>query len=408
MSDNLIVIGMVNVVLFHWFWYVLEQPLTYVQTSQGQAVEQMPPLPVPSWVHISFRICTQEWAYGAFAVAAAWGVPPQDLQRFTRRDLVVLVLYLYIGVGPLLVGLVAPTSWKTACQRAETAPRWFLLVLLVGKVVLVSVRPLGVTGRILCIALLLAIALVVPPCFGDLWSIGGAYLLPTNCWPSCTSCLWTPREAASLLIYVVAAISGPPTLDASRSKTQPWHVLLSRSRLQLAAAASLFGLLAALALILPGQTALEGGETEQSFAARALGLVMLLFQTGALVWVLDSFPNLHLKWQARWALGSYIWNINFPDFIQISPEVRREIILKLQVGGPVLSGILTWTALLLPTVLFMTIVAPVLQTLFIVGPFGVACRVPSWWHIFRLQIAEHWPRTKRRGTGAAEPLLLIQ
>ena len=95
LCDNLSVVAMVNVILFHWFWCVLIDPETY---PSGRAhvggVVAMPKLQVSGWTLYSYRLATQDWAYGVFAFAAAQMSPRQN---FTSRDAAIVLLYFYTG-----------------------------------------------------------------------------------------------------------------------------------------------------------------------------------------------------------------------------------------------------------------------------------------------------------------------
>ena len=97
--DCLAVLGMADVILFHWFWCVLVEPRTYELPSQGQAQENsmpMPAIPVPDWTMFTYRLATQDWAYGVFCFAAAAHTSSEH-SAFTQRDLAILILYFYAG-----------------------------------------------------------------------------------------------------------------------------------------------------------------------------------------------------------------------------------------------------------------------------------------------------------------------
>lgn len=93
--DNLSVVAMVNVILFHWFWCVLIEPETYPLGHAHDGVVAMPKLEVSGWVLYFYRLATQDWAYGVFMFAAAQMSPKQ--KRFTSRDAAIVLLYFYTG-----------------------------------------------------------------------------------------------------------------------------------------------------------------------------------------------------------------------------------------------------------------------------------------------------------------------
>ena len=94
--DNLSVVAMVNVILFHWFWCVLIDPETYSsEPAHIGEVVAMPKLEVSGWALYLYRLSTQDWAYGVFALAAAQASPQQE--RFTSRDAAIALLYFYTG-----------------------------------------------------------------------------------------------------------------------------------------------------------------------------------------------------------------------------------------------------------------------------------------------------------------------
>jgi len=205
--DNLIVLGMVNVILFHWYWYVLVEPLTYLPPWSGYHFGDtvpLPKLPVAEWVTSSFRVLTQEWANGVFIVAAIHTQPPQELVRFTWHDAAIVGLYFYVGLFPMLLSFLCPPPWDGYVFRAETIQRWFLLVLTAGKGILVLSHRFCFSP-IVQLALLVIMLLLVPPCFEDLCGHGGEFLLPTDWWPKCAACLVSPKELVCILLYVGAA-----------------------------------------------------------------------------------------------------------------------------------------------------------------------------------------------------------
>ena len=95
LCDNLSVLAMTNVVLCHWFWCVLIEPRTYhFSGSQSNAVP-MAKLQVSSWLLYTYRLATQDWAYGICAFTTALMSPNNE--RFTGRDAAIFVLYFYTG-----------------------------------------------------------------------------------------------------------------------------------------------------------------------------------------------------------------------------------------------------------------------------------------------------------------------
>ncbi|CAK0797049.1 unnamed protein product [Prorocentrum cordatum] len=134
--DNLLAFGMLNVILFHWYWYVLVVPRTYLtpwdEHRPGETVS-LPPLPVASWVTFTYRMLTQEWVNGAFIIVAVHEQSPAELKRFTLRDAAVIMLYFYVASIPTLLSLFVPAPWNEYILSAETIQRWFLLVLALGK-----------------------------------------------------------------------------------------------------------------------------------------------------------------------------------------------------------------------------------------------------------------------------------
>ena len=94
--DNLSVVAMVNVILFHWFWCVLIDPETDPsERAYIGGVVAMPKLEVSGWALYLYRLLTQDWSYGVFALAAAQASPQQE--RFTSRDAAIALLYFYTG-----------------------------------------------------------------------------------------------------------------------------------------------------------------------------------------------------------------------------------------------------------------------------------------------------------------------
>ena len=99
--DCLAVLGMANVILFHWFWCVLIEPRTYKFPAPGEPAENsvtMPKLPVPCWTLFTYRLATQDWAYGVFCFAAA-AHTSSERSAFTQRDAAILTLYFYAGAA---------------------------------------------------------------------------------------------------------------------------------------------------------------------------------------------------------------------------------------------------------------------------------------------------------------------
>ena len=97
--DTLTVLGMANVILFHWYWYVLVEPRTYEFPSPGRPEDSflpMPKLPMPGWALFLYRLATQDWAYGVFCFAAAAHTSSEQ-SAFTQRDVAILALYFYAG-----------------------------------------------------------------------------------------------------------------------------------------------------------------------------------------------------------------------------------------------------------------------------------------------------------------------
>eukprot|EP00438_Fugacium_kawagutii_P010344 Skav210915 [mRNA] locus=scaffold4127:11132:29640:+ [translate_table: standard] len=137
LCDNLSVVAMINVILFHWFWCVLIDPETY---PSGRAhvggVVAMPKLEVSGWALYLYRVATQDWAYGVFMFAAAQMSPRQN--RFTSRDAAIALLYFYTGFFPMIISQLFDAPWNDIIFHAETVQRWFLLALLLGRATLVG------------------------------------------------------------------------------------------------------------------------------------------------------------------------------------------------------------------------------------------------------------------------------
>ena len=132
------------------------------------------------------------------------------------------------GVLPMLLSLFFAEPWSGILFHAETIQRWFLLALMVGKAALVlDHRCCGgrnpgcllrfwsefedqrtgtgytvtssflacflLPGGFAALALLTVAYLCVPFCFLDFCGSGGEYFLPTDWWPTCQSCVLTPK-----------------------------------------------------------------------------------------------------------------------------------------------------------------------------------------------------------------------
>lgn len=357
--DNLVVLGMLNVILFHWYWYVLVEPRSYLPPWQGYHFGDtvvLPHLPVAPWVVLTYRVMTQEWVNGVFVLAAIELQSPEELTRFTRRELAAFALYVYVGLLPMALSFLCPAQLDEYVFKAETIQRWFLLVLVLGKAVLVVSHRIGVPSG-LQVAILLVLLVMMPGCWAELCGRGGEYLLPTDWWPTCTACALTPKEVVCLVLYVGAAHIRP---------FERLRALGPRTGLLLFVASCL------LACAAPGQAAVEfsmGSGSPAGHLARLLGLAFTVLQTAGLVGAAAGLPEaLHPHWAARWALGSYLFNVNFLDAIFLPPGARWSLLQKVQLGGPVLSGLLTWAAMLLPVAPFMLGVAPLLQELAVSWP----------------------------------------
>ncbi|CAJ1362350.1 unnamed protein product [Effrenium voratum] len=358
--DNLCVLGMLDVILFHWFWCVLIEPRTYQIPASGLVQPNsvtMQSTPVASWVLQSYRVATQDWAYGVFALAAA-----QTSERwFTRRDSAMLGLYFYTGAFPMLLSCCFSPPLDSIVYHAETVQRWFLLSLLLGKATLVAGHWSGGVGLAqLC---MLCILVFMPPCFVD-FGASGRYLLPTEWWPTSQSCLLTPKVVMSALLYVGFS-------HFERSSAQ---LVLRSPPLK---AAFVFFAACALSDFIPVEEAIEGYPFKSFCSqalARFLGLVIVPIQTLSLASAMRPVAMLwHWRWPAKFLLGSYLLNLNFLDVVGLSPDSRRHLLERLQSSaGPLESGIYVWTAMLVPAVLFMTCAAPMLQTLFITWPWRLA------------------------------------
>ena len=95
LCDNLSVLAMMNVILFHWFWCVLIEPRTYHFSGSQSSTVPMQRLQVSKWLLYTYRLATQDWAYGIFAFAAAQ--TSSATEGFTSRDAAIFVLYFYTG-----------------------------------------------------------------------------------------------------------------------------------------------------------------------------------------------------------------------------------------------------------------------------------------------------------------------
>merc|ERR1719491_1853399 len=132
-----------------------------------------------------------------------------------------------------------------------------------------------------------------------------------------------------------------------------------------------------------GQAAVEfgaGSATWSGRSGRLAGLALTALQTAGLVGMMSGVTKrLHLQWMANWSLGSFLFNVNFPDWFQLSPRERWNGLHKMQVGGPLVSGLLTWAAMLVPVFFFMAVVAPLLQSVAFV-PLRLALRLFGAFH----------------------------
>jgi len=350
--DNLSVVAMVNVILFHWFWCVLIEPETYPLGHAHDGVA-MPKLEVSGWVLYFYRLATQDWAYGVFMFAAAQMSPKQ--KRFT-------------SFFPMILSQFFHSPWNDMIFYAETVQRWFLLALFLGRAILVGGCWCG-AGPMLQLVPLLCLYLLVPSCFScglDWCQAGGEYFLPTDWWPECRSCLMTPKVLLSSLLYVFFSHFAPSCATLMRKTSAP-------------VAASLFIVASVVSEKLPmAQRAIEGDmELEPTLCAslRIVGLLLILLQTVCLACA-ARVMLWHLRWPAKYLMGSYLLNLNFLDAFFISPGVRRHILEKVQAVnvGP-LRGICLWATMLVPIVLFMFFAAPVLQTLLITWPWWIVSSV---------------------------------
>mmetsp|Transcript_68085 Transcript_68085/g.221691 ORF Transcript_68085/g.221691 Transcript_68085/m.221691 type:complete len:442 (-) Transcript_68085:369-1694(-) len=363
--DNLMVLGMVNVILYHWFWYVLVEPRTYLFPGPGipfGTTVSLPKIHVAPWVMILYRMMTQEWVNGVFVLAAVQAPTPEELRSFTQRDLATVAIYFYVGFFPYIVAAFVPAPWNGIVSKAETIERWFLLTIIIGKSYLVLAQRLGIPKTIQ-LAFLLAVFFLVPSCLWDFCGHGGELFLPTDWWPKCQSCFLTPKEVVCVLLYVGAA------------HAQPFERLQGFNPV---AGSLLFVASCLLGFWAPGQAAIEFGAGSSTWAghfARLSGLTLTLLQTFGLTAALAPLARrIHFQWAARWVLGSYIFNVNFLDILFLSPGARWSIAKELQVGGPAVSGLLTWAAMLIPLLFFMLVVAPIFQLVVLVWPLrAFAC-----------------------------------
>lgn len=360
--DNLMVLGMVNVILYHWYWCVLVDPRTYLPPWEGYPfgyTVPLPHIPVAAWVMGLFRILTQEWINGVFVFAAVQVQSPEELKRFTYRDWATLGLYVYIGALPMVISLFCPSPWDGYVFRAETIYRWFLLALFLGKAYLVAADRLRIPPSVQ-LGLLAALLVSMPPCVAELCGAGGEYLLPTDWWPKCTACLLVPKEVVCVMLYVGAA------------HTKPFERM---TRMGTATGLVLFVAMSLLASWLPGQRAVEFGTDSGTWLGRFARLsdvaVTLLQTTGLVAAMAPLAKRVHFSWAARWVLGSYMFNVNFLDVFFLPPKARWDIVKGLQVGNPVVSGVATWAAMVLPVAFFMLVAAPLLQTALVTAPVRV-------------------------------------
>jgi len=404
LCENLMVLGMVNVILYHWFWCVLVNPRTYLDPFKGHKFGEtvpLPHLPIAPWAMLVYRVATQEWLNGVFVLAAVQSESPEELIRFTRRDLALLALYVYIGAGPMVVSLFLPEPVSDCMFHAETVHRWFLLCILAAKVILIGAHRLGV-GLATPLLLLLAAFVLVPPCLGNLCGMGGEYLLPTDWWPRCSACIVMPKYIVCIFLYIAAA-------------AMPRHLDLLRS-LGPAVGTALFVVASVLGVLLPGQSEVEFGAGESTWSGhfeRLLGLIFTVLQTAGLAALCAPLSDrMHFKWIARWILGSFMFNLNFLDLFFLSPQARWTIMQSVQVGGPLMSGALTLAVALVPTVFFMVCAAPVFQLLLVVGPVRLVLRardaalfVHGKWSNGRFSRADRLLRPFGRNSAYTLPLL---
>ncbi|CAE7700762.1 SLC24A1 [Symbiodinium sp. CCMP2456] len=354
--DCLAVLGMVNVVLFHWFWCVLIEPRTYHFPAPGEPAENsvtMPKLPVPRWTSFTYRLATQDWAYGVFCFAAA-AHTSSERSSFTQRDAAILTLYLYAGFLPMFLSVFFSEPWSSIVFHAETIQRWFLLSLIIGKAALVLDTWCG-EGSFAALGLLAVAYISLPFCFENLCGYGGEYVLPTDWWPTCQACVLTPKVLICAVLYATAVRC---------NSACSWLVLTARPWWGLC----VFGASSFLSWLFSAQSAIENDDLNLSWVqrsvARLASLLLIVIQTLSLASLCRPLARTNLfRWPARYLLGGYLLNVNFLDLLFLSPEVRRQLLLPLQDAGPVWSGIFTWMAMIMPVVIFLLLAAPAFQYL---------------------------------------------
>eukprot|EP00439_Symbiodinium_sp_Y106_P066383 s1784_g10.t2 len=354
--DCLAVLGMANVILFHWFWCVLIEPRTYKFPAPGEPAENsvtMPKLPVPCWTLFTYRLATQDWAYGVFCFAAA-AHTSSERSAFTQRDAAILTLYFYAGFLPMFLSLFFSEPWSSIVFHAETIQRWFLLSLIIGKAALVLDTWCG-GGSFAALGLLAIAYISLPFCFENLCGYGGEYVLPTDWWPTCQACVLTPKVLICAVLYATAVRC---------NSTCSWLVLTARPGWGLC----MFGASSVLSWLFSTQSAIENDDLSLSWpersATRLASLLLIVIQTLSLASLCRPLARMNFfRWPARYLLGGYLLNVNFLDLLCLSPEVRRQLLLPLQDAGPVWSGVLTWMAMTIPVVFFMLLAAPAFQYL---------------------------------------------
>lgn len=294
----------------------------------------------------------------------------------------------------MIISQVFQPPWSDIIFHAETVQRWFLLALLLGRATLVGGLWSG-AGPVLQLMSLLCFFLLVPCCFScgmDWCQSGGEYFLPTDWWPHCRSCLMTPKVLLSSLLFVGFSHFAPACARLMRT-------------IPPLAAGVIFVVTCVLSEEVPAaQSAIEGDvqlDMMWQLPARLAGLLLIVVQTlslastgRAVLW--------HLRWPAKYLMGSYLLNLNFLDLCLLSPQVRWHIVAKiLEVNVGPLRGICLWVTMLVPIVFFLFFAAPVLQTLIITWP---------WWIVSSITYAAgrvwtSWRMPRKRTSFSREPLL---
>eukprot|EP00747_Dinoflagellata_sp_TGD_P081059 gnl/TRDRNA2_/TRDRNA2_161148_c0_seq1.p1 gnl/TRDRNA2_/TRDRNA2_161148_c0~~gnl/TRDRNA2_/TRDRNA2_161148_c0_seq1.p1 ORF type:complete len:277 (+),score=13.28 gnl/TRDRNA2_/TRDRNA2_161148_c0_seq1:68-832(+) len=213
---------------------------------------------------------------------------------------------------------------------------------------------------------------------------GGLYLLPTHwtctwtvtppppgsAWSSvtrndyelsCTSCLFKPKYATCLALYVGAAL------------LQPFRLVKCRSAMEMLLNIVGFVTSSIASCYLPGQGAIEKGvglKTLGGHFATLLGFAFTVIQALFLARFFIYISHwCHFGWARRWLLGSYLFEAKFLDLLFLTHDQRWAPLRCLQVGGPLLSGMLQLLFMVSVAIFFMTCIAPVLQVVFFEGPF---------------------------------------